>query len=330
MSEPPTETRHVTPMTPMTPIPPVSAAEHERLRRQRQDDERMAIDHLSRLNGALQLQAAVLALILPVGSRRAVRAWQIECEGVLHAEALREQIGHLSAPARLPHFEALVLRMRAQPLAARQALLEATRRVMGARGTVRPIDRLHWLAMRQGLGAPSGAGARHATAADLAQLPQSDVAAIAAYSAFLSRIVPIDTGASTPGAPGSVAPAADPATRSSADTAVDSTIDTAAATPGAAWYDTAMAPWRANAAIPPCRPPDSDGLVSALNALQALPWMQRPMLLRGWVAAALQHSRYGRLGTQAADALRLSGALLDSPLPPELARLYGDAAEVPR
>ena len=93
--------------------------------------------------------------------------------------------------------------------------------------------------------------------------------------------------------------------------------------PGTAWYDTVMLPWHETATIPPCRPPDSDGLVHALQTLQALPWMQRPMLLHGWVAAALQHSRHGRLAFEAADALRLSGWLLDSPLPPELVRHYG-------
>ena len=261
--------------------------------------ERAAIDHLSRLNGAHELQAAVLALLLPVGSRRAARAWEIETESVPNAERVLLHVSELSAAARLPQFEMLVSRMRAQPLAARQGLLEATRRVMGARGTVRPIDRLHWLAMRQRLGGPSGAGARNAASAELSWLPQADVSAIAMYSAFLSRIVPVDA-AQTPEV------AAAPDTR-----------------PGTAWYEVVMAPWRTNAAVPPCQPPDTDGLVHALQELQALPWMQRPMLVRGWVAAALQHSRYGRLGSDAADALRLSCSLLDSPLPPELARHYG-------
>ena len=287
-------------MNDTAPSPAMSAAETAEL-------ERSAIDHLSRLNGALELQAAVLALLLPANSKRAARAWEIETHGTPNAEALRLQVSQLSATARLPQFEALVSRMRAQPLAARQNLLEATRRVMGARGAVRPIDRLHWLAMRQRLGGPSAAGARNAASADLSRLPQADVSAIAMYSAFLSRVVPVDAA--------TLPEAADPTV----------------ATPGQAWYDTVMTPWRGNAAIPSCQPPDTDGLVHALQELQALPWMQRPMLVRGWVAGALQHSRYGRLGAEAADALRLSCALLDSPLPPELARHYGvTAQEVPR
>jgi len=286
----------------MSATAPLSDAEHARERQQRLEAERTALDQLGRLNGALELQAAVLALLLPPGSKRAARAWEIETQSATNAATVRAQVSHLSAPARLLQFEALVSRMRGQPLADRQNLLEATRRVMGARGTVRPIDRLHWLAMRQRLGGPSAA-TRNAADADLSRLPQADVSAIAMYSAFLSRLVPIDVAASPP--------AADPAVPA----------------PGAAWYDAAMAPWRTHTPIPPCQPPDSDGLVHALQQLQALPWMQRPMLLRGWVAAALQHSRHGRLGNDAADALRLSAALLDSPLPPELARHYGEPTQ---
>jgi hypothetical protein len=55
--------------------------------------------------------------------------------------------------------------------------------------------------------------------------------------------------------------------------------------------------------------------------LQAMAWMQRPMLVRRWVTAAQQHSAeasMGRLDDSAADALRLTCALLDSPLPPEI------------
>jgi hypothetical protein len=267
--------------------------------------ERAAAGHFSRLNGTLELQAAILALLLPPGSRRAARAWEIEAADLAGAEALLAHASHLAGPARLPWFETLVSRMRGQPLEARQSLLEATRRLMGARGTARPIDRLHWLAMRQRLGGPSGADVRTAASADLSRLPQADVSAIAMYSAFLSRIVPVDAALPPE--------AADPPV----------------AAPGIAWYEAVMAPWRVNAAVPPCQPPDTDGLVHALQELQALPWMQRPMLARGWVTAALQHSRHGRLGGDAADALRLSCALLDSPLPPELARHYGVTAQEP-
>jgi hypothetical protein len=263
---------------------------------------RAATDHLSRLNGALELQATVLALLVPAGSRRAERAWAIETEAAPGAAKLHAHVQSLPGAARLPWFEVLVSRLRGQPLETRQVLLESTRRVMGARGAVRPIDRLHWLAMRQRLGGAAAESARHAASNDLSHLPQAEVSAIARYTAFLSRMVPLDRTDRTDG-------------------------DDA---PGIAWYDAAMAPWRGgHAEVPPCHPPDTDGLVHALQELQALPWMQRPTLLRGWVTAAIAHSRYGRLDDTAADALRLSGALLDSPLPPELARHYA-AQEIAR
>ena len=287
-----------TPDAPAPAAPATAADTHAQDRRERLVREQAAADRLSRLNGVLELQAAVLALLLPAGSQRAGRAWQIECEATPDAAALLAHVTQLPNPARLPWFETLVSRMRNQPLAARQALLAATRRVMGARGVVRPIDRLHWLAMRERLGAASAAGARAAQAADLSQLPQADVSAIAAYSAFLSRMVPVDA------------------------------VETLTTEAGVAWYDAVMQPWQARATIAPCQPPDIDGLVHALQELQGLAWMQRPVLVRGWVTAAQVHSRHGRLGDGAADALRLSCALLDSPMPPELARHYGGDAQV--
>ena len=125
----------------MPDLSPAPAAMHEAERRHRLELEQSAADHLSRLHGALELQAAVLALLLPAGSQRAARAWQIETEATPNAGAVLEHVAHLSHPARLPWFETLVSRMRGQSQAARQALLESTRRVMAARGVVRPIDR---------------------------------------------------------------------------------------------------------------------------------------------------------------------------------------------
>lgn len=252
---------------------------------------------LGRLNGPQELQAAVLALLLPASSQRAARAWQLECEGFDAAAAIRESVAQLPGAARLPWLETLVSRMRGRPLAERQALLEATRRVMSARGVQRPIDRLHWLAMRQRLGEGTAADKRAAATTDLSQLPQSDVSAIAAYSAFLARMVPAEAAEADPVAPTEA---------------------------GLLWYASVMAPWQQHATVPPCTPPDTAGLVHALQELQSVAWMQRPMLVRGWVGAAVKHSRYGRLTDSAADALRLSCALLDSPLPPELARHFGE------
>ena len=114
--------------------------------------KRDAADRLSRVHGAGELQAVLLALLMAPGSKRALRAWQRETAATPGADSLRRHAASLSGAARLPWFELLLARMAAQPLAARQELLQATRRVMGARGVARPIDRLHWLTMRRGLG----------------------------------------------------------------------------------------------------------------------------------------------------------------------------------
>jgi hypothetical protein len=257
--------------------------------------EQAAAEQLQRVNGGQELHAAVLALLLPTGSQRALRAWQIECAGSERAEQVRDWVGQLSGAARLPWLEVLVSRMRGQPPTSLQTLLESTRRVMRARGIQRPIDRLHWLAMRQRLGEGTGSDKRAAAATELSQLPQGDVIALSMYSAFLARMVPAESA---------------------------ELDDLAVPEPGLSWYANVMAPWNKHAEIPACAPPDTEGLVYSLQTLQSVAWMQRPALVRGWVTAAIQHSRYGRLTDTAADALRLSCSLLDSPMPPELASHY--------
>ena len=253
------------------------------------ESQRDAADRLARVHGAGELRAVLLALLLPTGSKRAVRAWRIEAAAAPGAESLRQHVGNLSGAARLPWFDLLLARMAAQPLAARQELLQATRRVMGARGVARPIDRLHWLTMRRGLGEMAPLAARPEHHAEAAEWLESDVLAVAAYTAFLSRMVPGD--------------------------AVDSDE-------GRAWYDAVMVTWAPFARIPPWQPPDAEAMVEALAKLQTLSWMQRPVIVRNWVTAAIGSSRGVRLGDLSADALRLTCGLLDSPLPPELARHY--------
>ena len=248
-----------------------------------------ASDRLSRVHGAGELQAAVLALLLPPGSKRAVRAWQIEITGVPAAESLREHVATLSGAARLPWLEELLKRMAQQPLAARQALLHATRRVMGARGIARPIDRLHWLTMRRALGEVAPLAARPESSVEVAEWLESDVLTVACYTAFLSRMVP----------------------GREAD-----------AESGRAWYDGVMATWQPFADIPPWEAPNAEAMVEALARMQTLSWMQRPVIVRTWLTTAQTLSRGLRLGDLSADALRLSCTLLDSPLPPELSRHY--------
>jgi hypothetical protein len=259
--------------------------------------ERDAADRLSRVHGAGELHAVLLALLLPPGSKRALKAWRLDTATSPGGDALREHAAKLSGAARLPWFELLLARMALQPLAARQELLQATRRVMGARGTARPIDRLHWLAMRRGLGEVAPLAARPEASSEVADWLESDVLCVAAYTAFLSRMVP------------------------------DEVVEAAR---GRAWYDAVMATWLPFAEIPACQPPNAEAMVEALAKMQTLSWMQRPVIVRNWLTTAIGMSRGLRLSDIAADALRLSCGLLDSPLPPELARHYialpGDAA----
>jgi hypothetical protein len=93
---------------------------------------------------------------------------------------------------------------------------------------------------------------------------------------------------------------------------------------GQAWYQLVMSRWLKPAETPAWQRPDVDLLVHALNGLQLMSWMQRPQVVRTWVAAALQTSRTRLLEPGAADALRLSSLLLDSPMPPDLARQYAE------
>ena len=250
--------------------------------------ERDAADRLSRVHGAGELHAAILALLLPPGSKRALKhgaSRPPHARRRFLARACRQPVGR-GAPAVV---RALLARMAVQPLAARQELLQATRRVMGARGIARPIDRLHWLAMRRGLGELAPLAARPETNVEVAEWLESDVLSVAAYTAFLSRMVPGD--------------AAD-------------------APQGRAWYDAVMATWLPFAEIPEWQPPDAEAMVEALAKMQTLSWMQRPVIVRNWVSTAITMSRAQRLGDLSADALRLTCGLLDSPMPPELARHY--------
>jgi hypothetical protein len=261
------------------------------------DPERDAADRLTRLHGALELKATLLALLLPPGSHRAVRAYEIETADIRPAASLRAHVDCLPGGARPPWLELLLARMASQPIGLRQELLQATRRVMSARGVARPIDRLHWLAMRRALGEPLVAQARSPTAGDVSEWLEPDLIAIANYSAFLARMVPVESAAGDSG-------------------------ESAVGKPGAEWYANVMEPWQGGALLPGCDPPSGEVAIRALNTLQSLTMMQRPVLVRGWVVAALNVHRKMALTDSAADALRLSSGLLDTPMPPELARHY--------
>jgi hypothetical protein len=250
-----------------------------------------ATDRLLQAIGPRELRCALLALLLPHGSRRALASWQSETlDETPHAQQLRDEALGLPSSSRLPWFERLLVRMAGQPAAERKALLESTRRVVSARGAVQAIDTLHWLVMRRRLSPPPPQAPVPSHDSAFSRLPESEVQPIARYSAFLSRMVPADS-------PNGEA--------------------------GAAWYASVMLRWQIRVEVPPQVPlPDSDAVVQALQHVAGLPWMQRPVLMREWVSNALKHSPPTGLSDVTADALRMSCTLLDTPLPPELSRHY--------
>ncbi len=256
--------------------------------------EREAGDRLSRVHGVAELHAAILALLLPAQSRRPVRAWRLEIGTASDAEALRLHASRLSPATRLPWLERLLARAARQPLAVRQQLLQSARRIMGARGVARPIDRLHWMLMRRALGGPPTILPRTESSVEVAEWLESDVFAVATYSAFLSRMVP-------------------------GEACDDDRAD--------AWYVAAMAAWQPFANIPDWSITPSEAMLEALGRLQTLSWMQRPVVIRNWIVSTLKHGAGTGFTPCGGDALRMTCALLDSPQPPELARHFATLAE---
>ncbi len=251
------------------------------------DAEVEAMDRLDRVRGVAGMKAALLSLLLSPALPGRLRIWREETVTLSDAEAIRADVALLGPSTRLPWFELLLARMGASALAERQALLRSARRVLGPPG--QPIDRLLWLAMRRQFGEHPDLHAQPAPDPDVSRLTISEVLHVAHFSAHLARMVP------------------------SADAAQ-----------GQAWYQVVMSRWLKPAETPPWQRPDVDALVHALNGLQLMSWMQRPQVVRTWVAAAKQSAPGRLIDPTAADALRLSSLLLDSPMPPDLARQYAE------
>lgn len=249
------------------------------------EDERDALTRLDRVRGAGGMKVVLLSLLLSSDQPGRMRAWREETALVAEAETIREDIERIGAALRVPLFELLLARLAGTPLADRQQLLRSARRVLSAPG--HPIDRLYWLAMRRHFGEHPYTRVLAPADADISQFALSDRVYVAHYTAHLARMVPDED----PGA-------------------------------GRRWYLDVLSRWLRPGEIPPWQRPDVDALVHALNGLQALSWRQRPQLARAWVGAALPPGRPGPLQPVAADALRLSCLLLDTPIPPELARQY--------
>lgn len=250
-------------------------------------EEQDALGRLDRVRGPGGMKAALLAMLLVPDQPSRVRAWREETSLVGEAETICDDVEKLSGTTRLPWFELLLARLGSAPLNDRQELLRSARRVLTAAHPGLPIDRLMWLAMRRHFGENPFALVHAPADADIGQLPASDMRHVADYTAHLARMVPSDD-----------------------------------ADAGLRWYQAVMGRWLAPSAIPSWHRPDVDELVHALSGLQALSWMQRPQLVRAWVGEALPTGRPGPLPQTAADGLRLSCLLMDSPMPPELARQY--------
>jgi Zn-dependent protease with chaperone function len=248
--------------------------------------EREAIARIRRWQGPGERKAAVLALLMAPDNARELKAWQVETDGIVVAQAVRADVADLTHAARLPVLELLWKRTARAPMPERRSMVESARRVMGADGHASPLDRLRWLAMRHVLSGSAPAQAPPTGHNDIAHLSQE----VAALTAFLARIV-----------------------------------DAEAAQAGEAepvWYRAVMRALLSDQPMPPWRVPDADALVAAMQGVAALSSMQRPVLLRTWVDAAVQLSPAGRLGEAASDALRLMALLLDTPSPKQLADQY--------
>jgi hypothetical protein len=201
---------------------------------------------------------------------------------------------------RVPEFERQLAQMAYEGVEQRRALVVATRELLRADGKVSARDRLWWLALRHRMGEVT---ARHAfirpvtgQGRDLVQLTEDERAHVAQFSAYLARLLPKESTS------GQLPPE------------------------GQAWFQSVMLRCQPQGApSTPCEPPDADGLMHALAGLQELSWMMRPQLVRAWVEEALNHSPGGLLSSDTADVLRLTAALLDTPMPPALAAHYPKA-----
>jgi len=255
---------------------------------------REGLGRLRALSEPAQWQAAVLALMLAPESRREREMWSQETRGLADAERLLGDVLALPQPHRLPWFETLARQLAPGPVELRHAVVGAARRVMTADGMVSQMDQLRWVALRHLL-AGSAVAAPAAAETELSELDDGYSLKICLYSAFLSHMVP----------------------------SPELTLDlTGLESAGQTWYDSVVAPWWGRFALPARERHDIDATLRALRVLQAMPWLLRPVLVRRWFDAACALTEGPVLHPAAADTLRLTCALLDSPVPPELSRQY--------
>jgi hypothetical protein len=256
--------------------------EHERWRRLRSLDDPRA------------WRATVLALLLTPQSDLEQRVWRSLVRDMPAAFQLFDDVSQLWPSQRLPWFEHFARRLAPGPVAQRQELIGAARSLLTADGVVSSMDQLRWIALRHLL-AGSAVAPPAAAATEFETLDRQQVHAICVYCGFLSTLVPMPEITFDPSGYGCV----------SQD-----------------WYDSVTAPWIDHADVPARQGYDIDAALRALRELQAMPWLLRPMLVRSWFDAARALTDGPLLHPDAADALRLSCVLLDSPVPPELGQQY--------
>jgi hypothetical protein len=255
---------------------------------------RECVARLRLLQLPAQWQAATLALMLAPGSRHERALWSEEARDVPDAARILEDVLALPQPYRLPWFEAFARLLAPGPVELRHALIGAARRQMTSDGMVTQMDQLRWVALRHLL-AGSAAAPPAAAETDLAELEDAHALKVCLFSAFLSHMVP----------------------------APELTLDlTGHESTGQAWYATVIAPWCDRFTLPPRERHDIDATLRALRVLQSMPWLLRPVLVRCWFDAARALTDGPVLHPVAADALRLTCTLLDSPVPPELGEQY--------
>lgn len=255
---------------------------------------RERIARLHALREPAEWQAGALALMLAPDSRRERAVWFDEARELPDAERLLDDVQALSQAHRLPWFEHFARLLAPGPVEPRHALVGSARRLMTADGIVTQMDQLRWVALRHLL-AGSAVAAPAAAQTELGELDDALALKVCLFSAFLSHMVP----------------------------APDLTLDlTGHESIGQAWYDNVIAPWSERFVLPPRERHDIDATLRALRVLQSMPWLLRPVLVRSWFEAARVLTDGPVLHPVAADALRLTCTLLDSPVPPELGRQY--------
>jgi hypothetical protein len=269
---------------------------HVRVRAPERGDpqERELLVRLGALDEPQAWRAAVLAMMVTTDSADERRMLHELVPARPDRAQLFDDLARLSPSRRLPWFEHFARLLAPCAVAVRHEVVGAARRLLTADGMVSAMDQLRWIGLRHLL-AGSTVAPPAAAPCEFETLDQYQVHAACVYCAFLSSLVPTPEIHFDPTGYGSVSQE---------------------------WYDSVTAPWVDHVDVPQREGHDIDAALRALRELQAMPWLLRPVLVRSWFDAARLLTDGPQLHAGAADALRLSCVLLESPMPPELERQY--------